>query len=265
MLSGSNGSNKAVNVSLTNLKLVVEYDGKNYCGWQKQSRQSKSKTIQQTIEESLQVLFPRENIRLTGAGRTDSGVHAVNQTANFKINRPDFNKNSIRKLMHSLNSILPHDIAVKKISRVPENFHSRFSAKQRIYRYSFSNHKKAILNDKIYRVSPVLNISFAEEFCNIITGINSFKTLCKNRTDEHDFKCIVHYAKLRVKTGGVFEFEICANRFLHSMVRAVTGALINVMTGKLSIKEFKSKFNKGEELKVQFVPAYALFLYKVNY
>jgi tRNA pseudouridine38-40 synthase len=127
---------------LVNLKLVIEYDGKNYCGWQRQAASSKEKTIQQTIEESLQVLFKGENINLIGAGRTDSGVHAYNQAANFKVSKKSFEKTSAEKILASVNAILPSDIAVKKLSRAGLNFHARYSAKSRIYRYYICFEKK---------------------------------------------------------------------------------------------------------------------------
>src|SRR3990172_3954860 len=106
-----------------NIKLVIEYDGSKYFGWQ---RQSNKQTIQQTIEESLQVLFPGEKIKLTGAGRTDTGVHALGQIANFKISREKYIKYGKERLLRSLNAVLPADIAVKMLKCVGEDFHSRY-------------------------------------------------------------------------------------------------------------------------------------------
>ena len=118
------------NNKLINVKLVIEYDGKKYFGWQKQKNKP---TIQQTIEEALQVLIPGNKIKLTGAGRTDTGVHALNQTANFRINKNEFNSIGKRKFLNSLNAILSADIAVKDIIRVGDKFNSRFSARKRTY------------------------------------------------------------------------------------------------------------------------------------
>ncbi|MGH2575288.1 MAG: hypothetical protein ACRDFC_06265, partial [Ignavibacteria bacterium] len=111
--------------SLYNIKLTIEYDGKNYFGWQ---RQKNKPSIQNTIEKSLQILFPEEKIKLTGAGRTDAEVHALNQIANFKISKDIFDKLTLKKFVYSLNSILPDDIAVKKAYKVSLDFHSRYSA-----------------------------------------------------------------------------------------------------------------------------------------
>lgn len=250
-----------------NLKLVIEYDGKNYCGWQSQAVSSKNKTIQQTIEESLQVLFPKEIIKLYGAGRTDSGVHAYGQVANFKVQKSSFDKLGHEKFLKSVNGILPNDIAVKNVRKVSEKFHSRYSAKKRFYRYYITNEKKGIDGDKYFHIKPniKIDIELAEEFCNLLKGIHSFRSLCKNKNDFHDFLCDVKYAKIKKLNKSDLMFEICASRFLHSMVRGVVGALLSVSTGKLPIKEFTSKFKKGEKIKIQYAGANALFLLKVKY
>jgi tRNA pseudouridine38-40 synthase len=250
---------------LCNLKLVIEYDGSGYYGWQRQTQESKKKTVQQVIEESLQVLFPGEKIKLIGAGRTDSGVHAYGQAANFKIPRPKYEKFGKGKLIYSLNSVLPDDIAVKSIRRVKDDFHARFSAKSRVYRYLIVFDKSAIDRNKTYRVKSDLDPEKAREFCRFIEGIHSFKSLCRNKTDAHDFLSDVKYARLKKRSGGILEFEICANRFLHSMVRAIVGSMLGTASGRISLKEFKNKFKKGEDIKIQYVPANALFLLKVNY
>ncbi len=248
-----------------NIRLDIEYDGTNYFGWQRQSAASKNKTIQQTIEESLQVLFPDEIIKLTGAGRTDSGVHAYMQTANFRISREAAGKYGIQAIKYRMNGILPKDILINRASIAEDKFHSRYSAKSRIYRYFLSEKRHAINREKLYCIKTEFDIDLAKDFCKLIEGVHSFRSLCKNRTDKHNFQSEVLYAKVVKSSGGVVKFEICANRFLHSMVRAIVGAMIKVASGKLSIKEFREKFKKGEEMRIHYVPANALFLYKVNY
>jgi len=245
-----------------NLKLVIEYDGKNYSGWQ---RQKKEASIQQKIEDSLKILFPGEKVTITGAGRTDAGVHAYGQCANFKVNKKKFKTFGINKLVHSLNALLPDDILIKKLSIVPLSFNSRYSAKSREYIYRFTTVKKAIDREGLYHIKYDIDLDKAKEFCKVIEGAHSFKTLCKNKTDDHDFYCNIVYARVSKKTGGIYEFKIAANRFLHSMVRALTGAMLLVSSGKMSITEFTQKFKKGDEIKIQYVPSNALFLLKVNY
>jgi tRNA pseudouridine38-40 synthase len=259
---------------LINLKLIIEYDGKNYFGWQRQSNtqagHSGKKTIQQTIEQSLQVLFKGEKIKLEGAGRTDRGVHALGQCANVKIGNSALSKFGVSRagfnnLAYSLNAILPDDIVIKSITRAKDDFHARYSARERTYRYFITTRKHAIGGDKLYLVKTKFDIDVAREFCKLLKGYISFESLCKNDSDKHGFNCDVKYTRVRKLPGDIVQFEICANRFLHSMVRAVTGAMIYAAAGKLSLTDFKSKLKKGEEIKSKYVPAHALFLVKVKY
>jgi tRNA pseudouridine38-40 synthase len=252
-----------------NIKLIIEYDGKNYSGWQRQKNNSPcANSIQKTIEDSLQVLFKGTKIRLIGAGRTDSGVHALNQTANFKITQEAFSNgcpSGLNKLIHSLNALLPGDIAVKGASFVKDDFHSRYSAKKRLYKYLISTGKKAYNADKYFRLKTKFDIDLAKEYCKLIEGTHSFKPMCKNKDDKHNFMSHVYYARTKKVNDDAYEFEICANRFLHSMVRAIVGMMVKVASGKISIKEFKNKFEKGEPLKIQYAPSNALILYKITY
>lgn len=256
----------AANDKQVNLKLIIEYDGSKYFGWQ---RQTSKVSIQQVLERSLQVLFPYEKINLIGAGRTDAGVHAYGQCANVKLSNSSFSKynvpGGINKLSVSLNAILPADIVIKKISKAKDDFHARYSARERAYEYFITTSKHAIGGDKLYRIKNDIDIKKAQAFCKTLIGYKSFKSLCKNQTDEHDFKCDVKYAKVSRNSKGVIKFEICASRFLHSMVRAIVGAMIDIASGKMELNQFKQKFKKGEEIKLQYVPAKALFLVKVKY
>lgn len=245
-----------------NVKLTLEYDGKNYSGWQ---RQKNKKTIQQTIEDTLQVLIPVEKIKLIGAGRTDSGVHALAQVANFKVNKALINKLDLHKIVRSLNAMMPSDIAVRKAQITGDDFHSRYSAKKRIYRYNIVFEKRALGSDKFFHYKGKFDFLKAQDFCIVLKGLHSFRGLCKNPEDKHDFVCNVFYAKVMKAPGRSVVFEICANRFLHSMVRAIVGMMLGVASGKFDINDFTNKFSKGEKLKSQYVPANALVLMKVIY
>ena len=187
--------NRASAGSELNIKLIIEYDGKNYAGWQIQKNKP---SVQETIEHSLRVLFHKDNIKLIGAGRTDSGVHALNQAANFIIGRDVFSDSftTLSSLVYSLNSILPEDISVKKASFVNENFHARYSAKKRVYRYLLTAGKRGFNSDKYFRVKTKFDIDLAKEYCKFIEGIHSFKTMCKNREGRHDFMSIIYYSML---------------------------------------------------------------------
>jgi tRNA pseudouridine38-40 synthase len=247
--------------NIINIKLLIEFNGRKYFGWQ---RQKNKPSIQQTLEESIQVLFPHDKITLIGAGRTDTGVHAYNMTANFKVNSDSLNM-PLALLQKKLNSILPNDITILKAQKAKIDFHARYSAKKRCYKYYLSTRKVSVDADKIFYVKTKFDIDLAKEFCKFLIGIHSFRSLCKNDEDKHDFNSQIYGAEIKKKRDGVYEFTICANRFLHSMVRAIVGAMINIASGKLELTEFQNKFNKGEQLKIQYVPANALFLYKITY
>lgn len=245
-----------------NIKLSIEYDGKNYFGWQKQK---KGRSLQQTIEDAIRIIFPSEKINLIGSGRTDAGVHALNQVANFKISSESFKKLKLNKLFYSLNSLLPDDIVIKKASLTSSDFHSRYSAKKRIYKYYLTDRKKAIKGDKFHFLKTKFDIDLAKDYCKLLEGVHSFRYLCKNKTDRRDFMSRIYYADIKKQRDGIYVFEICANRFLHSMVRAIVGLMLKVASSKLPLTEFKQKFNNKEPLKIQFVPANALFLDRVIY
>jgi len=250
-----------------NIKFVIEYDGKNYFGWQ---RQKNKPSIQETIENSLLVLFPNTKIKLTGAGRTDAGVHALNQAANFRIDIGSLEKKKLfdtNRLANSLNALLPGDISIKSAKIVNMDFHARYSAKKRIYKYLISLRKKSFNGDKYYHLKTKFDIDLAKEFCKILIGRHSFRTMCKNKSDKYSFMSDVYYASVKKRSGeeGVIVFEICASRFLHSMVRAIVGVMIKVASGSITIEEFKTKFLKGEQLRIQYVPSNALVLDKIIY
>ncbi|MCX7878477.1 MAG: tRNA pseudouridine(38-40) synthase TruA [Ignavibacteria bacterium] len=245
---------------IINLMMIIEYDGINYSGWQKQKDKL---TIQGTIENALKTLLPDEKINLTGAGRTDAGVSALNQCANFKVRRASYLK--YKDFRYRLNSLLPSDIAVKKIKEVNLDFHARYSAVSRIYKYYFTLRKRALDSSRYFFIRNEFNLEKAEEFLELISGYHSFKSFCKNKVDRRDFMCNVFSAKIRKLKDNCIEFEITANRFLHSMVRSVAGAMLKIASGVLSLSEVKEKFLKQKPIGVQNLPPEPLMLYKINY
>lgn len=242
-----------------NYSLVIEYDGTNFLGWQKQ-KYSKE-TVQGYLESAIEVLL-KEKITLIAAGRTDAGVHAVNQTANFKTNR----KIQSEKFLYQLNSLLPETITVRKISKTDKDFHSRYSAKEREYIYQITLRKKALDSKYFHRLYQVPDFTKIDELIEFFAGEKSFKSLCKNKEDKHDFFCSLNELKYAYKKSEEeLIFKIRASRFLHSMVRGILGCLIDVSKGKFSVEEIKEKFNKGEKIKTQYLPAKGLFLNKIYY
>ena len=156
-----------------NLKLEIEYDGSNYCGWQVQK--SHRKSIQETIEKALRKIL-QEKIRLVASGRTDAGVHAKAQVANFLTNSDI----ALKKLQKALNGILPEDIAITKLEEVSVDFHSRFNAKSKVYRYTILNraYPSALLRNIAYFYSYPLNVPLMHQEAKWLLGKHDFKAFC---------------------------------------------------------------------------------------
>ena len=242
-----------------NYKLIIEYDGLNFNGWQKQKYTSN--TIQEQIESSIEKLLKKE-IKLTAAGRTDSGVSAYNQVANFKYH----DKIDIMKFTYSLNSILPETITVKKILNVPLDFNSRYSAKKRDYIYKITTQKISLSRQYHYKICFDLNFKNIDSFLNFLKKQKNFRSLCKNDVDKNNFDCKIFDLNYKqVKSKNEIIFYISANRFLHSMVRAIVGCALEIGREKIQLKKIKEKIKSGEKIPVHYLPANALFLKKIHY
>lgn len=242
-----------------NYKLVIEYDGRGYKGWQKQNYTEN--TIQHCLESSIGKIL-KEKVKLIGAGRTDAGVSAYNQVANFHFK----GKLVIDKFMHSLNSLLPGDITIKKVKSVDPEFHSRFSALKREYIYKITFKKRSIGRDEYYRIGYPLDLEKIDEFIKFISKQQNFRTFCKNSDDRNNFLCRIYDFRYKhIRSRNELIFSITANRFLHSMVRSLIGCAIETGRGKLDIKYIKEKTQKGEKTGAYFLPSNALFLNKIYY
>ncbi len=242
-----------------NYKLIIEYDGICFNGWQKQKHTPN--TIQECIESAIRKIL-KDEIKLIGAGRTDAGVSAQNQVANFHFSQ----KADLRNLKYSLNSILPGTITVKKISSVNGDFHSRYSAKKREYLYNITTQKKSISKDYYYQLKHEVSLLRIDEFIKLILKLQMFRSFCKNKVDKSNFLCRIYdfrYKELKSKNEIIF--KITANRFLHSMVRAIIGCALDIGRGKTVIKDIKEKIKKGEKIHIHYLPANALFLNKIYY
>lgn len=244
---------------MQNYKLLVEYDGRDFLGWQRQKYTDN--TIQETLETALSRLL-KEDIKLTVAGRTDSGVSALNQVANFYY----AGKISSGNFIYSINSILPGSVTVKKLSKVPADFHARYSALKREYIYRISLGKRSISGEYYYIIRTMPDLKKIDRFISYVRKLDSFKAFCKNTQDRHDFRCRIdnftckyHPAKKEII------FKISANRFLHSMVRALVGCSLQIGRGKIELNDLKNKIIKGEKVSIHYLPAHALFLNKIYY
>jgi tRNA pseudouridine38-40 synthase len=237
--------------------IELSYKGTHYNGWQIQPN---AKSIQQTIEEAISVLL-REKIKITGAGRTDAGVHARQMFAHFDTNQ-SFNSN---ELTYKLNSFLPQDIAIYNIFPVPQDAHARFDALSRSYEYYIHTKKDPFLNDLSWYYKTDLNIDKMNEAAKFLFKHKDFKSFSKSKTDVKTYICDIKEAFWE-KNDHQLVFYITADRFLRNMVRAIVGTLVEVGQGKKSIEEFDFIIKQRDRNKAGFsVPAKGLFLTKIEY
>jgi tRNA pseudouridine38-40 synthase len=246
---------------MRNLKLEIEYEGTNYCGWQVQNSSHK-KSIQEVIEKTLRRIL-QEKIRLIASGRTDAGVHALAQVANFET------KSNIRpqKLQRALNSLLPQDIVITAIEEKNPDFHSRFSAKSKTYRYSILNrsYPSALLRNTVYHYPYPLDIKLMQKEAKILLGKHNFKSFQASGKLERDPVRTIKSIKITKSQDRIY-IDIEADGFLYNMVRNIVGTLLEIGRGKLpegSLKKILSA--KDRRLAGPTAPAKGLCLIRVKY
>ena len=245
-----------------NIKLIIAYDGTDFCGWQ---RQDNERTVQGVIEEALKKMHGKE-VNLTGSGRTDSGVHAAGQAANFYT---DIDSIPACRFVHALNSLLPHDVRVIESSEAHNDFHARFSAKSRLYRYQFLCKPCGIIlphqnrfNLKLHHYPRVdlLNsygrLLLGETDCSIFSAAGD-TSKSKNR---YVYSASFYYEK------ETLIFEIRANAFLRSMVRSAAGTFLHYEEKDTSPKALREIIASGDRSSAgPTLPPQGLFLWKVDY
>ena len=214
---------------MQNIKLLIEYDGTQYAGWQ---RQDNGRTIQGEIESALSQIL-QERINVVGAGRTDAGVHARGQVANFRTET----KLSGREIQGGLNGLLPEDIVVHEAEEVPLEFHARYSAKERIYLYRIVSEPTALMRKYSWYVKYRLDDDVMRWAAASILGTHDFGSFCKADSDVEHYRCTVNRACWQ-KEDTFLTFTISADRFLYGMVRALVGTIVDVGRGYTSIEEF---------------------------
>lgn len=242
---------------MNNYKLIFQYDGTEYAGWQ---IQNETRTIQQIITDSIETIT-KEKVNLIGSGRTDAGVHALGQAANFRIDV----ELDLYKFRHSLNSVLPNDISVLSIEKVNDNFHARFDAKKRTYIYLISKYKSPFFRRYSYNYHRELNLTQLNSLSQLFIGIKDYTSFSKKNEDIDNRLCEVFNAEWYEKND-LIVFEISANRFLHGMVRTITGTILKaseIQNNKEFIEKIFREMNR--ESAPMAVPANGLFLFKVHY
>jgi len=253
---------------MPNFKLEIEYDGTRYHGWQVQNR-TKAKggyqprnTIQYALEQVLKKVL-QEDIKLIVAGRTDSGVHALSQVANFKSSStmPPL------RMRWALNCLLPEDIKVTRVSRVSQEFNSRFCAKSKLYRYSILNRKYSspLLASRVYFFHHPLDIALMRREAKVLLGRHNFKSFqaveARYRNPVRTIKSI----KIS-RDNDLVRIDIEADSFLYNMVRNISGTLLEIGRGRFPAGSMKKIMGSGDRrLAGPALPAKGLCLVRVKY
>lgn len=244
---------------MINYKLKIEYDGTGYMGWQ---RLENKDTIQGKIEQVLSKLYDHK-IEIHGAGRTDAGVHAVGQIANFKA-KPC---KSTKEIQNYLNRYLPESIAVTEVSEADERFHSRLNAKEKIYRYRILNSPiYNVFNRRyVHKVSMPLDLNKMKEGAGYFVGQHDFKAFCSNKKLKKSSVREIYAVDIE-KVGDEISITYRGNGFLYNMVRIMTGTLIDVGLGKTEPWEIPNIIaSKNREKAGETAPAKGLTLMEVIY
>ena len=216
--------------------------------------------MQGTIADTIKIIL-KEEVNLIGSGRTDAGVHAFGQVANFKTgSSPD-----IRKFTHSLNSILPKDIAVVSLEKAVENFHSRFDAKRRSYFYFIGKKKSPFYYPYSYNYHGKIDQNKLNYLSGIFKGEHDFTSFSRKNSDAKNKVCTIYDTRWK-ETRGFVVFYIEADRFLHGMVRTITGTLLKAVKSGFDEKYILDVMeSKDREAAGEAVPPQGLFLFKVRY
>ena len=242
-----------------NIKLTIEYDGVNYHGWQSQPD---GQTIQQILEQALETIVGVK-IRLNGSGRTDAGVHALGQVANFFFD----GETDLRRLHKGLNALTPPDIMVKQIEAVPDSFDARRDAKGRVYMYRIWNHSypSAFHGRFSWHVHDSLNLHPMQEAIRFLEGEHNFASFQAAGCDaKHPVRKI--YSNSLGREGDFLVYTIEATAFLRHMVRNIVGTLVEVGREERSPGEFAELLKAQDRVRAgPTAPPHGLFLVEVKY
>ncbi|MBI2416339.1 MAG: tRNA pseudouridine(38-40) synthase TruA [Ignavibacteriales bacterium] len=240
---------------MQNYKLTIRYQGTKYHGWQIQQN---AVTVQETIKKALELLL-KEEVNLIGAGRTDAGVHAMGQVANFKTNQ----SLDLFRFIYSLNSLLPEDISIAHYEQVPESFHSRYDAASREYRYYFYHKKNPFLHELAFYSYHRYDVQVLNKYARRFLGTHDFFSFSKELPENENASCTIKKAAWRC-TKEMTVFTIVADRYLHGMVRLITGSILHAAKNNLPVNWIDEMLTTKQENRFA-VPPCGLYLYNVKY
>lgn len=244
---------------MRNIKLIIEYEGTNYRGFQQQPEGS---TVQGELEKALKVLL-REEVKVKYASRTDAKVHATCQVVNFKTESPL----EVRRIRRALNGILPGDIVIKKTEEVPLGFDARRDAVYREYVYLIWNrgYPPVLKRNFVYFVAQPLNLEAMREALKYVVGTHDFSAFCASPCSPKGCVRTVREAYIE-EEDGLISLKMRANSFVHQMVRSIVGTTVEIGLGKRAPEEMKEILESGDRrLAGKTAPARALILTEVHY
>lgn len=244
---------------MRNIKLTIEYDGKDFNGWQKQPNKL---NIQGTIEKAIEAIT-KEPVDLMASGRTDAGVHAIGQVANFKTN----SNIPIEKFAVAINSNLKKSILIKSAEEVDERFHSRLTCKRKTYCYVINNSPigTAIFRNLETHIGIPLDVEKMQQAISYFKGEHDFKAFKSSGTSSKSSVRTIYEASVK-KEGDKIFISLTGNGFLYNMVRIITGTLVEVGMGKIKPEEIPNIIKSGKrENAGKTLPPQGLYLVKVEY
>ncbi|MBC7087438.1 MAG: tRNA pseudouridine(38-40) synthase TruA [Tissierellales bacterium] len=245
---------------MKNIKMILEYDGSKYQGWQKLG--NTENTIQSKIEKTIKLIL-NEDISLIGSGRTDAGVHAKGQVANFKTN----SEITMDDFIYYMNIYLPKDIVVKDAKEASERFHARYNAKSKVYSYYIYNdfYQSPFYRKYSYHISDKLNIDNMLNASKLLVGKHDYKAFSSVKSKNKSTIKTVHSIEIEHKAPFIcIRFE--ADGFLYNMVRILAGTIIEVGKGIRDINTIYDLFDSKNRAEAGFTaPAHGLFLEEVKY
>ncbi|MEQ8160724.1 MAG: tRNA pseudouridine(38-40) synthase TruA [Smithellaceae bacterium] len=245
---------------MRNFKMVIEYDGTAYCGWQ---RQKNGVSIQQVLEEKIR-LITREEVTVIGSGRTDAGVHALNQVAGFRSST----RLPAEILCRGINGLLPPDIVVKNLEEVPVEFHPQYSARGKIYVYKICNRRlrPALGRKYCWFIPHPLDLTAIKQAAAYLIGRYDFSCFCATGSSVKDRTRTVKSVSIIRGDDGLLEITIEAQGFLRYMVRNIVGTLVEIGRGKRKPSEMKEIIDsRDRNIAGITAPACGLYLKEVKY